>query len=186
MPRSQPIRTLTINSGSSSLRFALYLVGATEQVEARGYLDRIGAGEGRFRVSDAEGRTISDQPGSWPDHHAAMKTLLDWMSGIGDLGAVGHRVVHGGPEYRAPHLVTPELLTDLRALVPLAPEHLPHEIAIMEMIAEHFPSCPQVACFDTSFHRCMPERAQVYALPAIQSGRESFVTASTGSPANTS
>ena len=108
---------------------------------------------------------MAEHSGTWPDHEAAIKTLLDWMHEIGGLGAVGHRVVHGGPDYREPHLVTSELLADLRGLIPLAPEHLPHEIAIMEMIAEHFPSCPQVACFDTSFHRCMPERSQVYALP---------------------
>ncbi len=170
--RARAIASLTINSGSSSLRFALYLMGDTEELEVRGYLDRIGVGEGRFRLSDATGQVVEDTPATWPDHQAAIQTLLDWRQGIEDLAAVGHRIVHGGPDYREPHLVTPELLAELRALIRLAPEHLPQEIAIMETIAEQFPSGPQVACFDTAFHRTMPEQAQVYALPEASRGKE--------------
>jgi len=158
-------RILTLNSGSSSLRFALYQVGPSERLEARGYLDRIGVGDGRFRLWDADGNTLFDRQVPLPNHEAALATLLEWLQDSGEVSAVGHRIVHGGADYREPHFASPELLATLRKLVPFAPEHLPHEIAAIETIARRFPSARQVACFDTAFHRHMPERAQVYALP---------------------
>lgn len=158
-------RVLTINSGSSSLRFALFRTGETEQLEARGYIDRIGIGDGRFRLTGTAGEARLDRPVAVPDHRAALETLLEWLRGTEEVSAVGHRVVHGGPNHRTPQPVTSELLATLRKLIPLAPEHLPHQVMIMETLAESFPAFPQVACFDTAFHRGMPEVAQVYALP---------------------
>jgi len=102
-----------------------------------------------------------------PDHEAALSVLLAWLrehTGERGIDAVGHRVVHGGAHSR-PELVTPGLLAVLRGLVPLAPDHLPHEITAIEAVANAYPGLPQVACFDTAFHRQMPAVAQRYALP---------------------
>jgi acetate kinase len=96
----------------------------------------------------------------------ALKILLDFLRERNlDLRVVGHRVVHGGTAYDQPRLVTPELLDTLRSLIPIAPEHLPQEIAAIEAVARLHPGLPQVACFDTAFHRKMPRVAQLYGLP---------------------
>src|SRR5207253_3665627 len=96
----------------------------------------------------------------------ALKTLLDWLRGRRlDLRVVGHRVVHGGTRYGEPCLVKPEVVATLKMLIPLAPEHLPQEIEAIEAITRLHPDRPQVACFDTAFHRTMPRMAQLYGLP---------------------
>ena len=100
-----------------------------------GSLERIGLRGGRFHVRDAAGKTLVDENREFPDHDAALKTLLDWLEQRfpgQPVDAVGHRVVHGGPTYTEPHLATPELLATLEAIVRLAPEHLPHELKAIE------------------------------------------------------
>jgi acetate kinase len=159
---------LTVNSGSSSLKAALYRTGGTEALVARGQLDPIGLKGGRFQMADAEGRPLEDRPADLPDHEAALHALFDWLQarhGGGEVRAVGHRIVHGGPRYQAPQRVTPELLDELRRLAPYDPMHLPSEIRAIEVVARRHPDLPQVACFDTAFHRTMPEAARVFALP---------------------
>jgi acetate kinase len=159
---------LTINCGSSSIKFSLYVLGETERLVLEGELARIGLSQGFFQVEDQAGHQLTAQELDLPDHGAAFKTLFAWLEGheIGkELHGVGHRLVHGGPAHVKPQLVSPNLIEDLKLLTPLAPEHLPDEIKGLEAVRQHFPDLPQVACFDTAFHRRMPEVAQKYALP---------------------
>lgn len=157
---------LTINSGSSSIKFSLHVLGETERLIVKGELARIGVAGGFFAIR--EGNQRATQELELPDHDTAWKTLFTWLKGhaIGkELQAVGHRLVHGGRAHIRPQLVSPALLEDLKLLVPLAPDHLPHEIKGLEAVKQNFPEVQQVACFDTAFHRRMPEVAQRYALP---------------------
>ena len=159
---------LTINSGSSSIKFSLYVLGETERLVLKGELGRIGVSQGFLQAKDHEGNQLAAQELNLPDHEAALKTLFDWLQGheIGqELHGVGHRLVHGGPAHVKPQLVSSALIADLKLLMPLAPEHLPDEITGLEAVRRHFPDLPQVACFDTAFHRQMPEVAQKYPFP---------------------
>ncbi len=142
------MRVLSINCGSSSLKYALFDVEAgAEREAARGSVDRIGS--------------------ATADYAAGVRTLLDDLDGKGAPRpeAVGHRVVHGGSAHAAPARVDRALLDSLRELVPFAPLHLPPEIAAIEAVAARWPDRPQVACFDTAFHRTLSAVAQRYALP---------------------
>jgi acetate kinase len=159
---------LTINSGSSSIKFSLYELGKTESLILKGELAGIGIEHGDFQAEDQEGHQLTAQKLDLPDHDAAWQTLFDWLQGheIGkDLHAVGHRLVHGGAAHVKPQLVSPALIEDLKLLMPLAPDHLPDEIKGLEEVRRYFPDLPQIVCFDTAFHRRMPEVAQRYALP---------------------
>ena len=159
---------LTVNSGSSSIKFSLYALGETERLILRGELGRIGVSQGFLQVKNHDGKEISHKVLSLPDHETALKTLFAWLQGhaVGkDLNAVGHRLVHGGAAHVKPQLVSPALIEDLKKLVPLAPDHLPDEILGLEAVHRLSPDLPQVACFDTAFHRSMPEVAQRFALP---------------------
>ena len=161
---------MCLNSGSSSLKFALYRPqGAGEALLAAGAVERIGLAEGLLWVRGADrGRSLLlEQKEDLPDHEAAVDAVFAAAQQLRlpEPGAVGHRVVHGGPDHTAPERVDGRLLADLRALVPLAPLHLPGAVAGIEAVAARFPHIPQAACFDTAFHRRMPELAQRFALP---------------------
>ncbi len=159
---------LTINSGSSSIKFSLYRMGPREEILAGGSLEGIGIPAGSFRVRDSAGTTMFEKRPDLRDHAAALSELTAWLdndSAGRAVDVVGHRIVHGGSAYTEPHPVTPELLTALDGLVPFAPDHLPHELNAVREIARRSPGIPQVACFDTAFHRTMPDVAQRYALP---------------------
>jgi acetate kinase len=156
---------LAINRGSSSIKFAVY-PESLDRPAVSGKLERIGLPDSVFRAWDGAHASLVDQRPKLVDHQAALKTLLDWLRGRNlELRAVGHRVVHGGRQYDRPTLVTPEVVATLKSLIPLAPEHLPQEIAAIEAITRLHPDLPQVACFDTAFHRTMPRMAQLYGLP---------------------
>jgi acetate kinase len=157
-------RVLTINSGSSSIKFSVYGM-PNESLDAAGSLSGIGAGSGSFRVKDGSGETPVDRSMRLPDHTQALEMLSGWLSKRAPPDAVGHRIVHGGTDYAAPAAVKPQLISALRRLVPLAPNHLPREIEAIEAIQRIYPAAAQVACFDTAFHRRMPAVAQLYALP---------------------
>jgi len=162
------MRILTVNSGSSSIKGGLYEIGLQEKMILSGELQRIGLKGGVFKIQDANGHLVVEDQSDLPDHETALKKLFAWLKQHEpghDLDAVGHRVVHGGPHYNQPHFITPALLEELKGLVPLAPDHLPHEIKAIQATSRAFPDLPQVACFDTSFHRHMPKMAQIYALP---------------------
>jgi acetate kinase len=162
------LRILTINSGSSSLKVAVYHMGQAETRVLSGNIERIGLRASLFDIKDAQGKTIIEEHRDLSDHDAALKTFFDWLQNHAsgqDLDAVGHRVVHGGPKHKQPQLITPELLDALREAMPLAPDHLPHELKAIRWVGRSYPNLKQAACFDTSFHRHMPQLAQIYALP---------------------
>jgi acetate kinase len=162
------IHILTINSGSSSLKFASYRIGSSETLLQSGRLEGIGLQTSLFQVQDGGGKTLAEESHLLPDHDTALKRLFDWVkkgAAGPDLDAVGHRIVHGGTRYSRPHRITLELCKTLEALVPLAPNHLPHEIKAIEGVRLAYPALPQVACFDTAFHRRMPPQAQHVPLP---------------------
>jgi len=159
---------LTINTGSSSLKAALYRTDGGEQLELAAHVARIGHDDGTIGITDAAGATLLDERRDLPDHAAALGALFAWLRENRPdlaLGAVGHRIVHGGSRYSEPQIVTGEMVAALRDLVPIDPEHLPQAIAAIEAVGRDHPDVPQVACFDTAFHRLMPEVAQTYALP---------------------
>lgn len=160
---------LVLNAGSSSLKFCVYRGGAPWRLEARGQVEGIGSVP-RFAVRDGSGAKLEERAveGAVRDGRGALDLLSEWLRGRfggSAVAGVGHRVVHGGPRYAAPALVTPAVLEDLRALAPLAPLHQPHNLAAIEAASERLPGVPQVACFDTSFHRGQPAVAEVVPLP---------------------
>src|SRR5215211_5110707 len=131
-------RLLTINTGSSSLKAALYRLreSATEPPDLRAEANRIGGRGGGLRLADAGGETLDERRDDLPDHAAALDALMCRLRDRGldrdDLAAVGHRIVHGGDRHREPQRVAPEAVADLRALVPIDPNHLPQAIAAIE------------------------------------------------------
>jgi acetate kinase len=161
---------LCINSGSSSIKFALYRAQETEELIAEGAIERIGLTGGWLWLKDNQGKRLVDIHSDFSDHKEAVKAMF--MTAIEGQhlptpDAVGHRLVHGGPKHMAPEMVTPELMLTLRGLIPLAPLHLPGEIKGIDAVTEHFPGLSQVVCFDTAFHRRIPEVAQW--LPIVRS-----------------
>lgn len=162
------LRILAINSGSSSLKSALYQMGRGERLLLSAQIERIGLKDSLFRVQAASGETLTAEKRELPDHDAALQALLGWLrsneSG-GELDAVGHRVVHGGAVYTRPNVITRQLLRTLEEMIPLAPDHLPQALRAIRAVKRSFPALRQVACFDTAFHRRMPRVAQVYGLP---------------------
>ncbi len=134
----------------------------------RGQIDGIGSTP-RFLARDDGGVGIADEPmDAGLDGRGAIAALAAWLRSRfagPTLAGVGHRVVHGGPRHAGPAIVTPEILADLRTLIPLAPLHQPYNLAAIDAVAERMPGVPQVACFDTSFHRGQPAVAEVVPLP---------------------
>lgn len=162
---------LILNAGSSSLKFCVYARPQANDwhLESRGQIEGIGAWP-RIFARDADGRTLIDQTPSTPvdDGAGALEALAVWlrsMYGGGRVLGVGHRVVHGGARYTGPVIVTGQVLAELHSLIPLAPLHQPHNLAAIEAVSERLPGTPQVACFDTSFHRTQSTLAELIALP---------------------
>jgi acetate kinase len=159
---------LCMNSGSSSLKFALYRVDEEqESLLAQGAVERIGLEEGLLWVGATKAKSPHEVHRHFPQHKAAVHETFGALERLHlpTPDAVGHRVVHGGPHHSAPARVDPKLLQTLRGLIPFAPLHLPSEILCIEAVAERLPQLIQVACFDTAFHRRMPELAQRFPLP---------------------
>lgn len=157
---------LVINGGSSSIKFALYKQGDRLERKVHGQIERIGMSGTNFTFDETSGQRGSFAVNAG-DHRAAIYLLMDWFEGrkgFAALGAVGHRVVHG-MAHTEPELITQQLLEELYRISPYDPEHLPHEIAIIEAFRERRPELPQVACFDTSFHRTMPRVASLLPIP---------------------
>jgi acetate kinase len=163
---------VVLNAGSSSLKFCVYRrpSAAGWHLDARGQIEGIGVSP-RFSAKDAGGVRVADQTfdaATVRDGRSALDALAAWLrshyGGARVLG-VGHRVVHGGAKFSGPTLVTPQVLDDLRALVPLAPLHQPYNLGAIEAVAERLPGVPQVACFDTSFHRGQAAVAELVPLP---------------------
>ena len=162
---------LVLNAGSSSLKFCVYRRSEAEpwRLEARGQIEGIGTSP-RLSAKDGAGERLADEAldATVRDGKGALDALAAWLrsryGGARVLG-VGHRVVHGGAGYAGPVVVTPVVLEELRALIPLAPLHQPYNLAAIEAVSERLPGVPQVACFDTSFHRGGPAVAELVPLP---------------------
>ncbi|HLK12474.1 MAG TPA: acetate/propionate family kinase [Candidatus Binatia bacterium] len=161
------LRILCLNAGSSSFKVALYALDAVETRLLVGAVEETDGGAGRLWLRAGDGRPVADERLDVAAPAAAVHALLDALAahGVGVPAAVGHRIVHGGPDHAAPVRVDAELLAALRRLVPFAPLHLPVALAGVEAVAARLPGVPQVACFDTAFHRGMPAVAQRLPLP---------------------
>jgi acetate kinase len=164
---------VVLNAGSSSLKFCVYRRPDADswRLEARGQIEGIGTAP-KFSAKNDGGDRLADHAldkNVVKDGRSALDALAEWLrstyGGARVLG-VGHRVVHGGARYATPTIVTPEVLADLRQLIPLAPLHQPHNLAAIDAVSHRLPEVPQVACFDTSFHRGQPAVAEIVPLPA--------------------
>jgi acetate kinase len=162
---------LVLNAGSSSLKFSVFLHGNPPRPLLRGQLEAI-LTRPRFVARDAAGDVLGER--EWPagtqlGHPGAIEFLFAWgrtgALGQHKVAAVGHRVVHGGLKFLRPALINDEVLAELKAFIPLAPLHQPHNLSAIEAVSKQAPQLPQVACFDTAFHRTQPAVAQAFALP---------------------
>ena len=163
--------TVVVNAGSSSLKFSVYRRAESDSwtLEARGQVEGIGTSP-KFSAKDGADKPIGDvalDP-TIRDARAALGFVANWLRDRyhgAHVCGVGHRVVHGGAQYSGPTIVTPEVMENLRALIPLAPLHQPYNLSAIEAVWERLPGVPQVVCFDTSFHRGQPAVAQLVPLP---------------------
>ena len=159
---------LTINGGSSSIKFALFEDRDPLQRILHGEIDRIGLPQATLRVDGLLPAGHVLRQVTAPDHAAAVGALMDYIEERGTHGAltaVGHRVVHGGPKYSAPQRISEEMIEDLRGLSSFDPEHMPEELLLIEAFSHRFPDVPQVACFDTAFHHDLPRIARLLPIP---------------------
>lgn len=156
---------LTINGGSSSLKFALFEAGDPPKRLVTGRFERIGTPDAQFRLGDS-----APVPAVAPDHGACVPLLMDAI-GDASVDAVAHRIVHGGPHYFDPQPVTRAMLDELRRFKDFVPEHLPAEIQLIEVLENRFNGAPHIACFDTGFHRDMPRVAQLLPIPRTYADR---------------
>jgi len=157
---------LTVNAGSSSLKVAVY--GETgDDPLIIGQAERIGP-EGALKLKDQGGRVLPNAPGDLSTHADAFAAALATIRAARPdirAAAVGHRIVHGGTAYTRPAVLTPAVLADLETLSPFAPLHQPHNIAGVRLAMAEFPGVPQIACFDTAFHRGQPLVNDLFAIP---------------------
>ena len=163
---------LCLNSGSSSLKFALYhLGGGADTALVAGAVERIGLSNGRLSVHSQTSGLPREELDAFHDHQAAVQAAFDILEQLQlpTPEAVGHRIMHGGADHIAPEQVDARLLEDLRQLVPYAPLHLPAEIQGIEAVTTRFPQLPQVACFDTA----LPMRPRPSTCFAISCARPS-------------
>jgi acetate kinase len=159
---------LTINGGSSSIKFAVFEVGDSLRRMLQGGIERIGLPQAIWRMKGVNQADNVSRPVTAPDHAVAVGALMDWIEerrGRDALIAVGHRVVHGGPKYSEPERITEQMVEELHRLSPFDPEHLPEEILLTEAFHQRFPDLPQVACFDTAFHHDLPRVARLLPIP---------------------
>lgn len=165
--KSAPPCVLTLNGGSSSIRFAVYETGPVLQLRLAGKIDRIGLSGTILTVGDPAGESPRARRLPAAARRAPVDFLLDWLEVqpcFASIVGVGHRVVHG-LRHSEPERITPKLRAELRRLTPYAPDHLPREIELMEALRKRHPRLPQVACFDTAFHRTMPRVATLLPIP---------------------
>jgi acetate kinase len=166
IPASAPL-VLTINCGSSSIKFGLYRCSDAPLLELSGKIDRIGLPGTSLSYRDRGGLQGSHSI-SGRDHAESAQTLCDWLvqrAGAGSITAIGHRIVHGGAKLHEPQRITGAVLDELHRISDFAPEHLPAGIALIELFGAKLQGIPQVACFDTAFHRAMPRVAKMLPIP---------------------
>ena len=165
MPEDEYI--LTINGGSSSIKFSLYKIEEPLKLIFNGQIENIGSAKAKLSFNNS----ITEQK-NWisikaADHNKAANHLIEWLEkqqGFDALKAIGHRIVHG-MKHTQPELITPELLKELKKISPYDPDHLPEEIKLIEVFRKRYPSLKQVACYDTSFHTSMPTVAKLLSIP---------------------
>ncbi|HPZ96879.1 MAG TPA: acetate/propionate family kinase [Phycisphaerae bacterium] len=165
---SSPGCVLIINAGSSSLKFALYRAAAEPTLVLAGKFDRVHLADGHFSWHDVATGQAHRRVLQLPDHAACLPILTELVethAGSGELLAIGHRVVHGGPRLVEPARVTPALLAELERCRNFAPLHVPVQLMILEAFGRVLPRVPQVACFDTAFHAHMPAVAHILPIP---------------------
>ena len=165
--KSNKAFVLTINGGSSSIKFALYEAVKPLKRGLYGTIDRIGLSGTNLTFHDADGKPQASRKLAAADHKSAANSLIDWLEEQNDfksVRAVGHRVVHG-MKHTEPELVTPELLDELHRISPNDPDHMPRELDLIETFRQRHPKLPQVACFDTAFHQTMPRVAKLLPIP---------------------
>ena len=166
MPPANPY-ILTVNGGSSSIKFAMYPAVEPLRRTLDGSVDRIGMSGTTLTLTEAATRRHDSRPLDTSDYRSAAAFLVDWLAeqnGFDTVRAVGHRVVYG-MQHTEPELVTPELLEELHRISPYDPDHLPSEIELIEAFRRRHPKLPQVACFDTAFHRTLPRVAKLLPIP---------------------
>ena len=159
---------LILNGGSSSIKFVLFSIQPSLALKFKGQIERIGTPEAVLSMQDGEHQTHVTPLVLATDYASAVKLLIDWIDEKeidGVLIAVGHRIVHGGPHFREPQLLTSTLMADLRQLTPLDRQHMPGEISLARAFQQRFPQVPQIACFDTAFHHDLPRVAQMLPIP---------------------
>ena len=161
-------RILTINGGSSSIKFALFEASDSFQRILEGGIERVGLPNATLRVKGINPADNFSKPIAATDHTAAVGFLMDWIEQRSQhdvLAAVGHRMVHGGPKYWKPERITAKMIEDLHSLESFDPEHMPEEILLVEAFHRRFPGLPQWACFDTAFHHDLPRVAKMLPIP---------------------
>ncbi len=158
---------LCVNAGSSSLKFAVYQMNEREERLFAGEVETIGSERGRLWLRSGDGRSLLDRKGAFGDTREAASAMFAALAEQGQksFAAAGHRLVHGGTAFFDPQIVDVAVNNRLKELVPLAPLHLPSQIAMIEELSQRSPDLAQVVCFDTAFHRRMPEVARRLALP---------------------
>jgi acetate kinase len=159
---------LTLNGGSSSIKFALFGVGQAPQKILEGVIDRIALSEATLTVRGVHPSDCITRSVVVPNYDVAVHVLMDWLEERCQHHAwlaIGHRVVHGGSKYSAPERITVQMLEELHRLSSMDPEHLPGEVLLMEAFYRKFPKLLQIACFDTAFHHTLPRVAQILPIP---------------------
>jgi acetate kinase len=166
---TQPqLTTLSLNSGSSSLKFGLYHVNASRtETLLSGTAESIGEPSGKFHVQNSQGNTLTYDTAPIPSQREAVILIGKFLDGskMPAPAAIGHRIVHGGPKLRQHCLIDDTVTQQLEAAAPFAPLHTPAALSVIRFAREHFRALPQVACFDTTFHAGMPDVARVLPIP---------------------
>ena len=161
-------RILALNVGSSSIKFALFEIGDSYRRMLHGGIEAIGSPQAVLKVKCLSEMDDYSRPLAVATHAGAIDAFMDWIEAentFGPLAAVGHRVVHGGPNYSQPVQITSQVIEDLHRLSPFDPEHLPAELLLIKAFRKRLPHLTQVACFDTAFHHDLPRMAQILPIP---------------------
>ncbi len=167
-PKNPNPTILTVNGGSSSIKFALFNAGEPMRRIVSGQIAGVGLPKGTLVVKGPGQADNFSRLVAVPDYKTAVKTLMAWLHHRGEPGAfaaVGHRLVHGGPKFWKPQRISAGMIDQLRQISPFDPEHLPQAILLIESFRKHFPRTPQIACFDTAFHHDLPSVARLLPIP---------------------
>jgi acetate kinase len=161
-------RILTLNRGSATLKAAIYDASSAPRLQLSIKIDRIDSPGTKISIKDAVGKTLMEASPTATGPDSTLAQVFDWLCANGhlkNLAAAGHRLVHGGVNFRDPVKITPDILAELEQVVPLDPDHLPAALALMRFVSGRLPVVPQIGCFDTAFHASLPNVARMYALP---------------------